>query len=425
MRRLLLAGLLLIVGACSVDRMADSVERGVPGTDGGPGTGSADGAAEAGAFDAAADATVDGSLEGGTDAATDGAMDAADACMPRTWYADADGDGYGDPDVTATACAQPSGFVDNADDCNDDLTTGAEVNPGATEVCNGLDDDCDGTTDGSDAADATVYYADCDGDGYAPTDAERRRTCSEPVAVPGDCPLGDWVTREPADAASTDCDDTDPNRHPGATAACNGRDDNCDGLVDDEAEFAGLDEADRCYGSNFASHYCEVRHWEATGAAYLFCRGTSHDWEGARSDCTRNGSNYDLVAIESAEEQMWLQEQIDGLRDDRGRSNGWQDDWWIGAQDNLSDDWVPSGHKEDQHWFWMATRVEFCENPDEEDGCTAVGGAYVNWGGSDPDRSGDCAVMSRGNMGRTRGAWYDRDCGDGYDFICESPPARP
>ncbi len=435
MRRMLLAGVLLVVGACSVDRTAGSSERGVPGMDGGPGTGSVDGASDAGPLDASADAAADGSLEGGMDAATDAAMDAAtdadDACTPRTWYADADGDGYGDPGNTATACSQPPGFVDNADDCNDDLTTGAEVNPGATEVCNGIDDDCDGTTDEPDATDATVYYADCDGDDYAPMASATRRSCATPSSAPDGCPSGRWVTTEPADAASADCDDTDPNRYPGATAVCNGRDDNCDGLVDDDAEFVGLDAADRCTGSNFVGEPCTVRHWTpaegGTGAAYLFCRATSYDWQAAEDACSRNGSGYHLVAIESAEEQAWLQAQIDGLM-----GNGWQDDWWIGARDNLDDDWVPSRHKEDQHWFWVATRVEFCENPFEEVGCTVVGEAYVNWGDGEPNNLGsdgsdgaDCAVMSRGTGGRLRGGWYDRDCGSANYFVCESPPARP
>ena len=60
------------------------------------------------------------------------------------YYADTDGDTYGDPSNILQACSLPAGYVTNDDDCDD---TRAAVHPGATEICNGLDDDCDGQTD--------------------------------------------------------------------------------------------------------------------------------------------------------------------------------------------------------------------------------------------------------------------------------------
>jgi hypothetical protein len=67
-----------------------------------------------------------------------------DEGLTSTYYADFDGDGYGDASQPVQACAQPAGYVANSGDC-DDLD--AAVHPGATEVCDGLDNDCNGLID--------------------------------------------------------------------------------------------------------------------------------------------------------------------------------------------------------------------------------------------------------------------------------------
>jgi len=64
---------------------------------------------------------------------------------PQTWFADADGDGFGDSASTPLlACDQPTGYVSDNTDCNDGND---QINPATTEVCNGIDDNCDGTVD--------------------------------------------------------------------------------------------------------------------------------------------------------------------------------------------------------------------------------------------------------------------------------------
>ena len=117
----------------------------------------------------------------GIDDDCDNLVDDADPdCVGMTtYYADADGDTYGDPAVSQDACAAPAGYVTNNTDCDD---TNADVNPGATEVRNGIDDDCDGSvdegcpiissatlspnvikSDGTDSATLTVLATDEDG----------------------------------------------------------------------------------------------------------------------------------------------------------------------------------------------------------------------------------------------------------------------
>lgn len=105
-----------------------------------------------------------------------------------TYYADSDGDAYGDPGASVSSCdaVLPDGYVVDALDCDD---THVEIYPGATEICDGLDDDCDGVL-------PTDEGTDTDGDG-------------SPVCA--------------------DCDDADASLYPGAVEYYDGEDNDCDG----------------------------------------------------------------------------------------------------------------------------------------------------------------------------------------------------
>jgi len=85
---------------------------------------------------------------GGTDdwgvLATGGRYCVAGCLSPGTWYRDDDVDGYGTMSVQQTSCVPPEGYAAATGDCND---ADAAIHPGATEQCNGVDDDCDGTVD--------------------------------------------------------------------------------------------------------------------------------------------------------------------------------------------------------------------------------------------------------------------------------------
>ncbi len=133
------------------------------------------------------------------------------------WYADEDGDGYGDPDNSVNACQQPDGYLEDSQDCDDG---DEDINPEADEYCDGVDNDCDGDTDEADALDAVIWYPDGDGDGYGDALATGTARC----AAEGDEVLD-----------NSDCDDHSAGTNPAATEICDdaGADEDCDGLVDD------------------------------------------------------------------------------------------------------------------------------------------------------------------------------------------------
>jgi hypothetical protein len=139
-----------------------------------------------------------------------------DEGVTTTYYADFDSDGYGAADLTQEACSTPTGYTRDDTDCDDAV---AAVNPAATEVCNSVDDDCDGTVDENTASDASTWYADSDGDGYGDLSVSTR-ACTQPAG---------YV------ASSTDCDDGRALTNPAATEYCNTYDDDCDGTVDESA----------------------------------------------------------------------------------------------------------------------------------------------------------------------------------------------
>jgi hypothetical protein len=202
----------------------------------------------------------------------------------KLYYRDIDGDGFGDPNDVQFACGAdvaPNGYVHNSLDC-DDSSSAAHGGPNApVEICDGLDNDCDGQVDEalaqvgvdcstglhgvcdlgdfqcdgangwvceprrlpddfpescrtdadddcdgevneSDAADSQTYYYDGDGDGYGDTGR-----WTAPIRIcPGDQPAGYIST-------GGDCNDTAARTNPGQDERCGWPgDDNCNGLED-------------------------------------------------------------------------------------------------------------------------------------------------------------------------------------------------
>ena len=133
-------------------------------------------------------------------------------------FPDGDGDGYGDEARGEEVCELDADQVTRSGDCHD---ADPEVHPEAMEVCNGVDDDCDGDVDDDDPtlnlSTRTAWHPDADGDGFgdasSPTEA-----CAQPPDTVAD---------------GSDCDDADAGVHPGASELCDGVDQDCSGAADE------------------------------------------------------------------------------------------------------------------------------------------------------------------------------------------------
>ncbi|MAA80286.1 MAG: hypothetical protein CL916_13610 [Deltaproteobacteria bacterium] len=220
-----------------------------------------------------ADETCDGA-----DNDCDGTIDENDASDAPTWYIDYDGDGYGSALFTMTSCMQPASYVANTDDCDD---TNASVYVSQDEICDGLDNDCDGQTDEEDAIDMSTWYLDNDEDGYG-DETESQMGCNQPigyVSIAEDCNDQDnsvnpgiaevwydgidsdcdgesdydqdqdgWRNNDPT---NPDCNDEDSTVNPGiAEVWYDGIDSDCDGESDYDQDQDGYDSFDQIGGAD-------------------------------------------------------------------------------------------------------------------------------------------------------------------------------
>ncbi len=241
-----------------------------------------------------------------------------------TWFADADGDGYGDLVADSVACTAPVGFVSNAFDCDD---TQPAVNPFAVEICDGLDNDCDGAVD-----DGFIWYVDADADGFG-DDATMQVSCTPlpgGVQQGGDCDDTSALITAPGE----ECDDGDPNTGndtmnafcvcvgqpvgpcpPGEIPDCNG---NCapaewvgDGFCDNGTfEYNGAIIFFNCAAFNFDEGDC-------AGCVTEICDGIDNDCDGEIDEgfvevCNGLDDDCDGVVDEGI---AWMDADGDGFGD--------------------------------------------------------------------------------------------------------------
>lgn len=238
-----------------------------------------------------------------------------------TWYVDGDGDGAGGALSMALCDGTPFGLIEVGGDCDDGND---DFGPAAPELCDGLDNNCDGQVD--EGLPQLEFFVDLDGDGYgagAPVsacaappgrtgqdgDCDDANTSFNPGAAESDC-------ADPNDyncdgsvqfmdqdgdgfAACEECDDGDSSVNPDAFETCDGVDENCNGVVDDEAidriELAADNDRDG-FGN--------------PDVLELQCAGTS-GWVDDRADCDDDAPGVNPDANEIADNGV--DEDCDGV----------------------------------------------------------------------------------------------------------------
>ncbi len=209
---------------------------------------------------------VDDDSDGVSDAID---CDATDPSIggPPDWYADLDGDGYGDPGNDVSDCSSPGApYVADGSDCDD---SDATVSPAATEVCDGadVDEDCDGASDDADSSLDTStwlsFHPDADGDTYG-----------DAASTVGACDASATALVD-----DSDCDDTDPWVSPDQSeepwdydgdgvldwAIGDGVDQNCDGRETCYYDTDGDGDGEAWYWWDSADMDCTDANESATG----------------------------------------------------------------------------------------------------------------------------------------------------------------
>jgi hypothetical protein len=196
----------------------------------------------------------------GVDEDCDGEINEAGALGTLTFYADADEDGHGGP-MTTAACSVPDGYTASSTDCDD---TDGSIYPGAIEVCDGADNDCDDSVDEDSAVGAPTWYYDGDGDGFGST-----------PSVACEAPSASFVS------VDGDCNDADDRAYPGATEYCDGIRNNCD-LPISEADGDEAVDKDTWYHDWDEDGYGDPDDWEDAcdaPVAHVSNDNDCNDWD--------------------------------------------------------------------------------------------------------------------------------------------------
>lgn len=267
----------------------------------------------------------------GADNDCDGEVD--EDVLATSWYPDCDGDLFGNESLEPIlGCRAPTDvpescgddqlrarWSDIVGDCDDQNLLNRPV---AEELCDGVDNDCDGEVD--DNVQDYTWYPDCDGDGFGRSSDSPLLNCNVPSGLPqvcADAPAARWVTNDadcddadssvwpaapqicdpsgdnscntapnPFDSdgdgsdraacGGSDCNDNDSSMYPGAEDVCDGVDKDCDGYTEDADGDGSLPIGATCTGSNAPKTDCDDTNPLSFEGATEICDGGDNNCDG-------------------------------------------------------------------------------------------------------------------------------------------------
>jgi len=318
------------------------------------------------------------------------------------YYADQDGDSWGDENAVVEACSAPPNHLESVGDCDD---TDADVNPDAQEICDDLDNDCDGliddADDSNDPASIRDFYPDADGDGFG---------------------AGEWAFEgcsgmEGYAANNDDCDDTDLMVHPDATEVCDELDvdENCNGTSDDAD--SGLD------ATTTSSWYVDADedgYGDNDDPGTLACDDPSTEtelWSSSDTDCDDDDASVNPDATEVCDDDD-VDEDCDGLVDDADTDTDTdtQSEWTLDAdEDGYGDQSATSTLACDAPSTGTDTYVDNATDCDDSDGAIHPG-ATEECDEFDVDEDCDGLIDDADDSVDPSGTttWYTDTDSDGY-----------
>jgi len=169
------------------------------------------------------------------------------SCKANVLCKDYDDDGYADVNST-TEPSHPEWWSECTSPVIDCSIYNSSINPNATEVCNGVDDNCDGSVD--EGLPSQTYYRDNDEDGYG-NNSDNITSCTTP-------PVSYILNNQ-------DCNDNNTGINPGAAEVCDNVDNNCDGQIDESLVNNSTCGVGACYRS--VSQTCSAGSWTPSCSA--------------------------------------------------------------------------------------------------------------------------------------------------------------
>jgi len=328
-----------------------------------------------------------------------------DDVVADAWYVDDDGDGFGRTASAVFSCQQPVGTVGLDGDCDD---TKPAKNPGAAEICDALDNDCDGLVDDNDdnVSGNVSWVRDDDGDGYG---ADTLPT-EDPSFVEGDrilrCaqPIG-YVLEVPG---REDCDDSSATVNPAAFEVCDNRDNDCNGDIDD-------DDDNLAFAPIWYPDADEDGWGDGDGVVVAACSPPA-DYVQFPGDCDDTLVSVNPLAPEICDGTVPVDNDCDGLDETMNDPDAVIPQWWPDADgDGFGDNGVASVATCVEPSFGGADAVQVggdcedalatifpgapercngvdddCDGTDDEDAIDAV----LHWLDADNDTYGDPASAS-------------------------------